>query len=651
MKQGFARVASVAPRVNVADVVFNIAQIVETAESLSKEDVDLAIFPEMSLTGYTCGDLFLSTTLVGAAGIGLSKIVEASIKYNIDLVVGLPVCLDNSLYNCAAVVRGEQVDLIPKTYIPNYSEFYEQRWWHGVGAACEPKTVAVGDITATFHSRPAVIDCRGIKLGVEICEDLWTPIPPSSRLALSGATVIANLSASDDIIGKYDYLTNLISQQSARCIAAYIYAGAGFGESSTDLVFDGKTIIAENGRILDASPRWTDGPDITIADIDIEALAADRRRITTFTDCARHELNNVDIDICNDNRIRKEQYHEPLKYRYVDPRPFVPANDAAIDSRCSEITNIQVAGLARRLSFINCKTLVVGISGGLDSTLALLVAVSAFDRLGLDRKGIIGVTMPGFGTTDRTHDNAIALMNALGVTAEEISIAPAVSQHFKDIGQNPDNHDVTYENSQARYRTMLLMDLANRLGGIVLGTGDLSELALGWATYNGDHISMYGVNAGVPKTLVRYLVRHFARRCENPEMSSTLYDIIDTPISPELIPAEPDGTIKQKTEDLVGPYELHDFYLYYMLRYGFEPCRVYNLAVKAFNDQFDKDTILKWMKVFYRRFFSQQFKRSCMPDGPKVGSVCLSPRGDWRMPSDATAALWLKSLDNIQYPV
>ena len=646
MKQGFARVASVAPRVNVADVDFNVAQIVASAESLSRQDVELAVFPEMSLTGYTCGDLFLSTTLVDAAARSLSMIVDASVKYDIDLVVGLPIRHCGTLYNCAAVVRGECVDLIPKTYIPNYSEFYERRWWHSVEQAAEPATISVGDVNATFHSRPAVIDCRGLKLGVEICEDLWTPVPPSSRLALAGATVIANLSASDDLIGKYSYLSGLILQQSARCIAAYIYAGAGFGESSTDLVFDGKAIIAENGHILGKSPRWTDGPDVTIADIDIEALEADRRRITTFADCAARELSGVVVDRCPDSRDPKP-CSQLLKYRDIDPRPFVPAGDAEIDARCSEITNIQIAGLARRLSFINCKTIVVGISGGLDSTLALLVAVGAFDRLGLDRKGIVGVTMPGFGTTDRTHDNAIAFMNALGVTVKEISIVPAVNQHFEDIGQNPGNHDVTYENSQARYRTMLLMDLANRLGGIVLGTGDLSELALGWATYNGDHISMYGVNAGVPKTLVRYLVRHFARRSDDRVMSATLYDIIDTPISPELIPAETDGTIKQKTEDLVGPYELHDFFLYYMLRYGFEPARVYSMAVKAHDGQFDKETILKWMKVFYRRFFSQQFKRSCMPDGPKVGSVCLSPRGDWRMPSDATAALWLKSLDNI----
>ncbi|MCH5347582.1 MAG: NAD(+) synthase [Muribaculaceae bacterium] len=648
MKNGFARIAAVSSSVNVADVDFNVARIIESMTRLAAEEVDLSVFPEMSLTGYTCGDLFLSTPLVEAAAGALKQVAEASGQLGVDVIVGLPVRLDGTLYNCAAIVRGCQVDLIPKTYIPNYSEFYECRWWHSTPRPAAPVDIAIcPGLQAVFHSRPTVVECRGLKVGVEICEDLWTPMPPSSRLAMAGATVIANLSASDDLIGKYHYLTSLISQQSARCLAAYVYAGAGFGESSTDLVFDGKAIIAENGRIIDSAPRWTDGPKTVIADVDIAALEADRRRITTFADCARREVDPLAIDICPDERQLREQTN-PLKYRQIDPRPFVPADDAAINERCAEITGIQIAGLARRLSFINCRSLVVGISGGLDSTLALLVAVAAFDRLGFDRKGITGVTMPGFGTTDRTHSNAVTLMETLGVSIREISIAPAVTQHFSDIGHDPAVHDVTYENSQARYRTMLLMDLANRLNGIVLGTGDLSELALGWATYNGDHISMYGVNAGVPKTLVRYLVRHFALSATDPRLVATLTDIIDTPISPELIPPEPDGTIKQKTEDLVGPYELHDFFLYYLLRYGFAPRRVFEMAVKAFDGVHDRATILHWMKTFYRRFFAQQFKRSCMPDGPKVGSVCLSPRGDWRMPSDASSALWLRDLATLE---
>ena len=640
MKSGFLRVAAVAPEVRVADVEFNVRKIFQEITRLEEEGVELAVFPEMSVTGYTAGDLFLSSELLGSAERALYKLARSLEGHAIQAIVGVPFVHDGALYNCAALVRPGEIHLVPKSYVPNYNEFYERRWWRPVDDSVRDYTFNHEEITVAFHGRGQVFNVAGAMVGIEICEDLWTPVPPSGRLALAGAQVICNLSASDDLIGKYAYLKSLISQQSARTISAYVYAGAGFGESSTDLVFDGKAIIAENGRILGEAERWTDGPKTIIADVDITMLENDRRKMTTFADCASNELKNSEINV--EKRIVNEWEPSDLKYRRVSPLPFVPADDSAIDRHADEIINIQVAGLAKRLHHIGAKTLTVGISGGLDSTLALLVAVKTFDRLGLDRKGIIGVTMPGFGTTDRTHDNAVALMESLGVTLREIPIAKAVTQHFKDIGHDPKVHDVTYENSQARYRTMLLMDIANQTGGIVLGTGDLSELALGWATYNGDQMSMYGVNAGVPKTLVRYLVRWFARRADNEVVARTLEDIIATPISPELIPAEEDGTIKQKTEDLVGPYVLHDFFLYYTLRHGFSPDRILLLAKKAFADssEYDEATIRKWMKTFFRRFFQQQFKRSCMPDGPKVGSVCLSPRGDWRMPSDASSALW-----------
>ncbi|MDE6288705.1 MAG: NAD(+) synthase, partial [Muribaculaceae bacterium] len=486
----------------------------------------------------------------------------------------------------------------------------------------------------------------GVLVGAEICEDLWSPAPPSTVAALAGAEILVNLSASDDLIGKHAYLRSLVTGQSARCIAAYAYASAGYGESSTDLVFDAKLMIAENGTMLAENARWTRETQLTIADVDIEALRRDRMHIRTFGACSDHTeatrgmrrvaLGGPSVPFTEDELLRD-----------VDPHPFVPADSDRLADRCEEILSIQSAGLAKRLDVTRCKTLVIGVSGGLDSTLALLVAVRAFDFLGLDRRGIIGITMPGFGTTDRTHDNAVNLMDDLGVTRREINIGKAVMQHFSDIGQNPAVHDVTYENSQARERTQLLMDVANKEGGMVLGTGDLSELALGWATYNGDHMSMYGVNSGVPKTLVKHLVKYFAMTAAEEAVKNTLLDIIDTPISPELIPADAQGNIVQKTEDLVGPYELHDFFLYYTLRYGFSPRRIYLLARKAFGNSYDSDTIKHWLKTFFRRFFSQQFKRSCLPDGPKVGSVTLSPRGDWRMPSDASAAMWLDECENL----
>lgn len=647
MRDGFLRVAAAVPTVNVADVESNVAAIIALVDEISGNGVEVAVFPEMCITGYTCGDLFHNETLLDAAAKGLGRLIEYSRQTDMAYIVGFPLRHDGSLYNCGAVIERGKCLLVPKAYIPNYNEFYERRWWQPAPLTPCYDLLTIEGHEVTFATNPCILT-HGTEIGVEICEDLWCPVPPSSKLALAGAKVIFNLSASNDLIGKYNYLKSLVKQQSARCIAGYVYASAGYGESSTDLTFDGKGLIAENGTLLAEKPRWDTSSKYVIADIDIKAIERDRMHLTTFGDCARR---NVAVDDCSTWVGSKggDNADFPVDLmRCVDSRPFVPASDDAIDERCTEIVNIQAAGLCRRLEFIHCHNLVVGISGGLDSTLALLVAVKAFDRLGYDRKGIFGVTMPGFGTTSRTHDNAVELMEKLGVSMQEISIVPAVNQHFKDIDHDPGVHDVTYENSQARQRTLLLMDLANKVNGIVLGTGDLSELALGWATYNGDHMSMYGVNAGVPKTLVRYLVRWFALRADD-ETRRVLNDIIDTPISPELIPADAKGNISQITEDLVGPYELHDFFLYYMLRYGFTPRRVFNLALKAFEgrEDFTPEVILHWLRTFYRRFFQQQFKRSCLPDGPKVGSVCLSPRGDWRMPSDTSASLWLKEVDSL----
>ena len=635
MKEGFLRIASAVPAVSVADVDFNVDHIISMLRRLETEGVEIAVMPELGITGYTCGDLFHTSTLLDAARLGLLRLVEFSRELDMDFIVGVPVVAGGALYNCAAFISQGTVALTAKSYIPNYNEFYERRWWRALPRG-ESMSVALGDGVVAEMSSESVYLSRGTMIGIEICEDLWAPVPPSNSMALKGARVIFNLSASDDLIGKYDYLRSLVSQQSARLLAAYAYSSAGWGESSTDLTFDGKALIAENGRLLAEAPRWSGDEKVVIADVDIEALDRDRMHLMTFVDCA----DRLGVER-SESSFTDYNYNEAadLRFRHVEARPFVPAEGKIVDARCEEIVNIQVAALARRLDAIHCKSLTVGISGGLDSTLALLVAVEAFDRLGLDRKGIIGVTMPGFGTTKRTHSNAVILMERLGVTSREISIAAAVNQHFADIGHDPAVHDVTYENSQARERTQILMDVANQTGGIVLGTGDLSELALGWATYNGDHMSMYGVNAGVPKTLVKYLVEWFATRADS-DVRAALLDICDTPISPELIPADEHGNITQKTEDLVGPYELHDFVLYYVLRYGFRPRRIYRLALKALGDTYSREVIVKWMQVFYRRFFSQQFKRSCMPDGPKVGSVCLSPRGDWRMPSDASVALW-----------
>ncbi|MCM1028757.1 MAG: NAD(+) synthase [Pseudoflavonifractor sp.] len=631
MTNGFLRVASAVPPVNVADVKANVEGIIALAAILAGKGVELTVMPEMCLTGYTCADLFHSSTLLRAAAEGLEQIREASLQWpGMALAVGVPVSDGTALHNCAALIAAGEVKLmVAKEFLPTYNEFYERRWW------------APGP-----EGQTRLIPWAGALIGMEICEELWTPEPPSGKMAMSGAHVIVNLSASDDLIGKYDYLRSLVTGQSGRCICGYAYASAGYGESTTDLVYSGKALIAERGSLLAENNRWDTDDRYVIADIDIEAIERDRIHTSSFASSAR-AAGIAPLGQCLGERI-----YDPEKlpdYRYVDPRPFVPADQAGRDSRCNEIANIQTAGLRRRLEAIHARSLTIGVSGGLDSTLALLVAVRAFDSLSLPREGIIGVTMPGFGTTGRTLGNSRALMQGLGITIREIPISEAVMLHFRDIGHDPETRDVTYENCQARERTQILMDIANQTGGIVLGTGDLSELALGWATYNGDHMSMYGVNVGVPKTLVRHMVEWFAsvaRRAGDTLVADTLDDICATPVSPELLPPSADGQIAQKTEDTVGPYLLHDFFLYYTLRFGFSPRRIYILARKAFAET-ERGVVLKWMRVFFRRFFAQQFKRSCLPDGPKVGSVCLSPRGDWRMPSDASAALWLAEIESL----
>ena len=645
-EKGFLRVAAAVPMVKVADINSNIDSIYNLLLCLDKEGVELAVFPEMSLTAYTCGDLFHNETLLDACEDGLYRLLESSKELNLTFAVGLPVRNGNTLYNCAAICcRGQLLALVPKTYIPNYNEFYEKRWWSP--APTEDIQLSYAGYNVNLSSRQ-IIEVAGAKVSIEICEDMWTPVAPSSYAALAGADVILNLSASDTLIGKHKYQQQLVVGTSAKLLCAYVYASAGFGESSTDLVFDGPAYIAEKGSLLASNTRWTIDEHYIVADIDLDAIAHDRIRMSSYQDCAsRLGIDKIDYIKIQSATIATEK--EKL-IRNISPTPFVPKDRKHLVDRCDEITDIQVAGLAKRLVATGCKHIVVGISGGLDSTLALLVAARTFDRLGINRKNIVAVTMPGFGTTGRTYNNAMTLMKELGVTIREISIIKAVEQHFADIGHDISVHDVTYENSQARMRTMLLMDIANQCGGMVLGTGDLSELALGWATYNGDHMSMYGVNASVPKTLVRFLVASFAKidsEEDKTALASALKDIVDTPVSPELIPADDKGNIVQKTEDLVGPYELHDFFLYYMLRYGFSPRRIFRLAKQAFDGAYDDKTISKWLTTFIRRFFSQQFKRSCLPDGPKVGSICLSPRGDWRMPSDACAALWLEECKSL----
>ena len=643
MYNDYIRVASVTPEVYLADPAANACSIVEALRAAADAGACVAVCPELCITGYTCGDLFHDSTLLDATERALKYILEHSAGLPALCVVGLPVRLDGVLYNCAAAIgAGRLLGIVPKTYLPSYNEFYERRWFAAAFGDIRPVSVAGHNVPMGTGMLFKVND---VPVGIEICEDLWAPVPPSSMLTLGGAEVMLNLSASPDAIGKYDYLTGLLKGHSASTLCGYVYSAAGTGESSTDLVFSGKNIICEKGTILASSERLHRGASMAVADIDLAAIRHDRMHNTTFGACQRRNITSQ-LHIINVTAETSNATDSQLM-RFVDPHPFVPDSKSDLRERCREVIDIQALGLCRRLQATKSSRLVIGISGGLDSTLALLVACRAFDLMKLPRKGIIGVTMPGFGTTGRTRNNAHALMNALGTEVREISIAAAVTQHFSDIGHDPEVHDVTYENSQARERTQILMDIANQTGALVLGTGDLSELALGWATYNGDQMSMYGVNSGVPKTLVRHLVLYIASEMPEGPGRDALNDIVATPISPELIPADSKGDIAQITEDLVGPYELHDFFLFYAIRYGFSPRRIYLLARNAFNGSYDNDTIKKWLRTFFRRFFAQQFKRSCMPDGPKVGSITLSPRGDWRMPSDALSDLWLKECDDL----
>ncbi len=625
MKDGFLRVASATPHIKVADCTGNAQKIIAMAKEASANGASLVVFPELCITGYTCGDLFLQRALLNSAEENLKVIIDETRELDCVILVGLPVRANSSLYNCAAVIyHGDLLGLVPKKYIPNYSEFYELRHFTPAKDGLIDVGMFSGENTQfTEIEKNVIFQCVEMpefKLGVEICEDLWTAEPPSGKLALNGATIIANLSASDEVIGKADYRRMLVKSQSARLLSAYVYTSAGLGESTQDLVFSGHNLICENGSILAESKRFDTG--IIYADVDLQKMENERAKANTFV---------------GEYNFERVCFHLPVKdltlHRHFSKTPFVPTNKTNLDERCEEILTIQATGLATRIQHTNAKSIVIGLSGGLDSTLALIVAVHAMDMLKRDRKDIIAVTMPCFGTTKRTKSNAEILAESYGVSFKDINISKAVTQHFEDIGQSLDVLDVTFENGQARERTQVLMDIANKTGGFVVGTGDLSELALGWATYNGDHMSMYAVNASIPKTLVRHLTAFEAEHSEG-NLKKALLDILDTPVSPELLPPK-DGEISQKTEDLVGPYELHDFFLYYLVRQGFTPKKIFRLAKIAFEGAYDDETIKKWLKTFLRRFFSQQFKRSCLPDGPKVGTVTLSPRGDWRMPSDA----------------
>lgn len=643
MKYGYVKVAAAIPAVKVADCVFNAGQTEKQILEAEEKGVQIIVFPELNLTAYSCGDLFGQRLLLEQAEMALMQVMNNTRQLDIISIVGMPVLLNSSLLNCAVVFqKGKILGVVPKSYLPNYKEFYEQRWFVSADAYPNTMTVRLCGQVVPCSSR-LLFDTPDVCFGIEICEDVWAPVPPSSYLALQGAEVIFNLSADTENISKHQYLCSLLAQQSARCLSGYVFSSCGFGESTTDVVFAGNALIYENGSLLAKNDRFSFDEQLVISEIDVDRLRTERQMNTTFGASVRNHYSAVFQHIQTEFVSSKEGEFT----RTVEPHPFVPAGGKLLDERCEEIFSIQVAGLAKRLVHTSSKIVVVGISGGLDSTLALLVCVKTFDKLGLSREGIVGITMPGFGTTDRTYNNALDLMRSLGVTIKEISIKKACIQHFQDIGHDMSVHDVTYENGQARERTQILMDYANKVGGLVIGTGDLSELALGWATYNGDHMSMYGVNVSIPKTLVRYLVNWVALTGVDDDSKATLLDIIDTPISPELIPADEQGNIKQKTEDLVGPYELHDFFLYHFLRFGSRPAKIFFLAQKAFDGVYDDETIKKWLKNFCRRFFIQQFKRSCLPDGPKVGSVSLSPRGDWRMPSDASAALWIKECEEL----
>ena len=636
MNYGYVKVAAAVPRVHVADCKFNAGQIEKEIIIADGKGVQIITFPELCITGYTCGDLFAQQLLLEEAELGLMQILNSTRQLDIISIVGMPVVCEGHLLNAAVVIqKGRVLGVVPKTYLPNYKEFYEMRWF--VSASDVPaQTIRLCGQVAPLGSN-LLFETSDTTFGIEICEDVWAAVPPSSSLALQGAEIIFNLSADNESIGKHAYLRSLLSQQSARCLAGYVFSSCGFGESTTDVVFAGNGLIYENGTLLAASERFSLEEQLVVSEIDVEFLRTERRVNTTFAACRRRVAPEVAVRVSTE-LVNSRELNLTRTY---DPHPFVPQGPT-LDERCEEIFSIQVAGLAQRLTHTKAKSAVVGISGGLDSTLALLVCVKTYDKLGWPRKGIVGVTMPGFGTTDRTYTNAVDLMTSLGVTVREISIRKACLQHFEDIGHDAAVHDVVYENSQARERTQILMDIANQTGGLAIGTGDLSELALGWATYNGDHMSMYGVNASVPKTLVKHLVKWVAENGMDETSRRTLLDIVDTPISPELIPADENGNISQITEDLVGPYELHDFFLYHFLRGGFRPSKIFYLAARTFKGVYDEDTIKKWLHTFLRRFFNQQFKRSCLPDGPKVGSVSLSPRGDWRMPSDASSDAWLR---------
>ena len=634
MKNGFVKVAAATPDIRVADVEFNTQNIINAMEEAQKNGAKILVFPELCVTGYTCSDLFDHSVLLKASRKALLEIAENTNDKDMLVFVGAPLEVNGKLYNVAAAMnQGEIIGFTTKTFLPNYGEFYEMRQF-------TPGPQTVREITFEGKKIPfgpqILFQAEGMEelvVSAEICEDVWSPVPPSIQAALEGATVIVNCSASDETIGKDTYRRALISGQSARLISGYIYANAGEGESTTDLVFGGHNIIAENGTVLKESSRYVN--EIIYSEIDLQRITGERRKNTTFQPLDEETLVRVPFTV---------EETKTFLTRTFPKKPFVPSDEQTRAQRCEEILTIQAMGLKKRLAHTNARTAVVGISGGLDSTLALLVTARAFDMLGRDKKDIIAVTMPCFGTTDRTYQNACEMSKKVGATLIEVPIADAVNIHFRDIGHDPEDHSVTYENCQARERTQVLMDIANKTWGMVIGTGDLSELALGWATYNGDHMSMYGVNASVPKTLVRHLVKYAADDTKDEALKNVLYDVLDTPVSPELLPPK-DGDIAQKTEDLVGPYELHDFFLYFMLRFGYEPSKIFRIACMTFDGEYDKETIFKWLETFCRRFFSQQFKRSCLPDGPKVGTVALSPRGDWRMPSDACVAVWMKDLE------
>ena len=634
MRHGFIKVAAATPDIRVADVDYNKGQIIKQMDEAAEAGAKIIVFPELCITGYTCSDLFLQDILLNSAKKALVKIAEHTKNLDALVFVGVPIAVGGELYNVAAALNhGNILGFTTKSFLPNYGEFYEMRQFRPGPKKAEK--ILFGGKEIPFGPQLLFVENQMANLIVsaEICEDVWSPVPPSIEAVREGATVIVNCSASDETIGKASYREALISGQSARLISGYIYANAGEGESTTDLVFGGHNLIAENGTILAEAKRFSNG--IIYTEFDVQKIANERRKNTTFTETQEHVLPRIPFGL---------EQTETILTRTFPSRPFVPRDDQERAKRCEEILTIQAMGLKKRLAHTHAKSAVVGISGGLDSTLALLVTAKAFDALGLERSGITAVTMPCFGTTDRTYQNACKMSLKVGATLREVRIGDAVMQHFKDIGHDPQDHSVTYENSQARERTQVLMAIANQTGGLVIGTGDMSELALGWATYNGDHMSIYGVNASVPKTLVRHLVHYFADTCEDSSLKEVLYDVLDTPVSPELLPPK-DGEIAQKTEDLVGPYELHDFFLYYFLRMGYEPGKIYRIAKLSFAGEYDDETIYKWLRTFCWRFFSQQFKRSCLPDGPKVGTVALSPRGDWRMPSDACVALWIQNLE------